>query len=255
MNKGVRLIDNIAALKFCKENQINNVYNIIINYPNEEKLDFEETKKNINLFKQYLDPPQISKFIVKFGSPIHQNPGNYNIKKFENINSDKLIYPKAFLEKNFNYYYNFKRRDNFIEHDWEKLISDWNKEREISTSKFLKSQSTIDKLIFYFVDGGNFIKIYDKRNSDKVMIYMLNKLERDVLLSCSDVISYKKLQEKLPHIPDYQLAAILHSLEENNIVFREENNYLTLPLSYSIVMDSSYNNESKNILTNLYESS
>ena len=254
MNKGVRLIDNIAALKFCKENQINNIYNIITNCPNEEKLDFEETKKTIQLFKQYLDPPQISKFIVKFGSPIHQNPEKYNIKQFENINIDKIMFPKEFLEKNISYYYNFKRKDNFVENDWEQLVSDWKKEREKSTSEFLKSQSTIDKLIFYFVDGGSFITIYDKRNSDSVMIYTLNKLERDVFLSCTDVISYKKLQEKLPHILDYQLAAILHTFEENDIVFREDDSYLSLPLSYSIVMGSSYEKELKHVLSNLCES-
>jgi len=254
MNKGARLIDNIAALKFCKENQINNIYNIITNCPNEEKLDFEETKKNIQLFKQYLDPPQISKFIVKFGSPIHQNPGKYNIKQFENINIDKIMFPKEFLEKNISYYYNSKRKDNFVENDWGQMVSDWKNEHEQHISEWLKSQSTIDKLIFYFVDGDSFIKIYDKRNSDSVMIYTLNKLERDVFLSCTDVISYKKLQEKLLHIPDYQLAAILHTFEENYIVFREDDSYLSLPLSYSIVMGSSYEKESKHVLSNLCES-
>ena len=43
MKKGVRVIENIAALKFCKENGINNGYNIIVNYPNEENIDFEAT--------------------------------------------------------------------------------------------------------------------------------------------------------------------------------------------------------------------
>jgi len=164
------------------------------------------------------------------------------------------MFPKEFLEKKLNYYYNFKRKKKFVENDWEQMVSDWKNEREKSTSEFLKSQSTIDKLIFYFVDGGSFIKIYDKRNSDSVMIYTLNKLERDVFLSCTDVISYKKLQEKLPHILDYQLAAILHTFEENDIVFREDDSYLSLPLTYSIVMDLSYKKESKHVLSNLCES-
>ena len=183
------------------------------------------------MFKQYLDPPQISKFIVKFGSPIYQNPKKYNIKKFENINIDKIMFPKDILEKNISYYYNFERKEKFVGNDWEQMVSDWKKEHLQHQSEWLKSQSIIDKLIFYFVDGGSFIKIYDKRNSEGVLIYTLNKLERDVFLSCTDVISYKKLQEKLPHIPDYQLAAILHSLEENDIVFREDDFYLSLPLS------------------------
>jgi ribosomal peptide maturation radical SAM protein 1 len=44
MNTGTRVIDNIAALTFCKENRIHASYNLLVNYPNEEDIDFEETK-------------------------------------------------------------------------------------------------------------------------------------------------------------------------------------------------------------------
>jgi len=240
MNKGVRLIDNIAALKFCMENQIKNIYNLITNFPNEEKIDFEETKKNIQFFKQYLDPPQISKFIVKFGSPIHQNPEKYNIKQFENINIDKIMFPKELLEKNISYYYNFKRKNNFVENDWELLVSDWKMAREKLIFEGIKRQTTFDELVFYFLDGGSFIKIYDKRNRENIGIYVLDKLEREVFLACIDVISYKELQDKFPHVLDHELAATLHTFEENGIVFREDDCYLSLPLSYSVVNKNSY---------------
>ena len=233
MNKGARVIDNIAALKFCKENSITNRYNLIVNYPNEEPIDYEETKKNIHLFKQYLDPPQLCQLRVLFGNSLYNFPGQFNIEKLEYAPIDKVMFPKEFLEKEFNFVYDFKRKKDLGSNDWEQMVSDWKKEHKQHISEWLKSQSTIDKLIFYFVDGGSFIKIYDKRNFESVMIYTLNKLERDVFLSCTDVISYAKLQETLSHIPDYQLAAILHSFEENDIVFREDDNYLSLPLFFN----------------------
>jgi ribosomal peptide maturation radical SAM protein 1 len=253
MNKGVKLIDNIASLKFSKENQINNNYNIITNFPNEEQLDFEETKKNIMLFKQYLDPPQISKFIVKFGSPIHQNPEKHNIKKFENINSDKIMFPKEYLEKNISYYYNFKRKDNFVENDWEQLISDWKKGREKLIMEGIKRQTTFDDLVFYFLDGEKFLKIYDKRDVDNVGIYILDKIEREIFLSCINATSFQKLQERFPNILDHELAVILHTFEQNGIMFRENDMYLSLPLSYSVVMGSTSEKEPKYILPTLYE--
>lgn len=80
MNKGVRVIDNIEALKFCKENGIRVQYNLVVNYPNEELIDFEETKKNIQHIKQFLDPPQISYFVVEFGSIIYRNFAAFNIE-------------------------------------------------------------------------------------------------------------------------------------------------------------------------------
>jgi len=130
MNKGVRVIDNIAALKFCKENGIRCQYNLVVNYPNEETIDFEETKKNIQHFKQYLDPPQISYFVVEFGSIIYNNPAAFNIEKLEYTNVDKIMFPSEVLKKGISFYYNFKRKNDLGENDWEKLVNEWRQEQQ-----------------------------------------------------------------------------------------------------------------------------
>ena len=44
MNTGTRVIDNIAALTFCKENGIHASYNLLVNYSDEEGIAFEDTK-------------------------------------------------------------------------------------------------------------------------------------------------------------------------------------------------------------------
>jgi len=238
MNKGTRVIDNIAALKFCKENGIINRYNLIIDYPNEETIDFEETKKTIQQFKQYLDPPQICYLRVLFGSPIYLNPEQFNIEQLEYASIDKLMYPQEFLEKGFNFVYGFKRKQELGEHEWVQLIDEWKKERESLEIEGIKKQTTIDKLIFYFVDGGSFVKIYDKRNSENIRIYVLDECEREIFLACIDVVSYDELRERFPDIPDYQLAAILDTFEQSGIVFKDDDSYLSLPLRYNLVSSS-----------------
>lgn len=248
MNKGTRVIDNIAALKFCKENEIKNSYNLIINYPNEEPIDFEETKKTIQLFKQYLDPPQICNLRVMFGSPIYNNPEQFNIEKLEYASIDKMMFPQEFLEKGFSFVYDFKRMKDLGKNDWEGIVADWRKEREKLAINETKSGRAIDKLIFYFVDGGNFIKIYDKRNSEKIGIYVLNEIEREIFLSCIDVTSFQELQERFSHIPDFQLAAILHTFEQNDIVFKEDDRYLSLPLQHSLVTNQLSKRETQQLL-------
>jgi len=236
INKGVRVIDNVAALKFCKENRIKNCYNLIANYPNEEKIDYEQTIKNTSLFRQYLDPPQISNFVVGHGSPIFSNLDSYNIKKLDYKKTDKIMYPKDILEKNFCFFYNFKRLQEYGENDWEKFVEEWTYYKEKTEINSIKTKKLIDRLIFYFVDGGNFLKIYDKRSNENVMIYVLDELERKIFCSCLDVVSYQSLQDKFSDIPDYQLAAILHSFEKSGIVFKEDEWYLSLPLNYERVM-------------------
>ena len=101
---------------------------------------------------------------------------------------------------------------------------------------------TLEKLIFYYVDGGSFLKIYDKRKSDDIKIYDLNEKERDVFLLCLDIISFQDLQNKI-HIDSQELKHILVDFEDNGIIFRENDRYLSLPLSYSISLGSFSKNE------------
>jgi ribosomal peptide maturation radical SAM protein 1 len=236
MNKGVRIIDNIASLKYCKENGIENRYNIIVNYPNEEKKDFEETQRNTRLFMQYLDPPQISYLRVGIGSPIYENPEEFNIEKLEYTNIDKIMFPQEFLEKGLLFSYGFKRKGNHVDNDWEKLVTEWRKIREELTKQWTKRQTAINKLVFYYVDGGSFLKIYDRRNIENVIIYVLDKLEREIFLSCTEVTSIKELRERFSHVPEDKLADVLKAFEESGIVFREDENYLSLPLRYNLAL-------------------
>lgn len=230
INKGVRVIDNIATLKFCKEYGIRNDYNIIIDYPNEEKIDFEETKRNINYFFSYLDPPNINKLLVGYGSSIYNNPEMFNIDHFDYTDIDKLILPDEYLKKGFNFYFNSVKKGCPVENDWHSLIEEWKKIREHLEIEAVKSESRIDKLIFYYVDGRNFLKIYDKRDTKNINTFDLNEIEREIFLSCLDVISYQAIKELFPHIPDEQLKSILDTFKGKGIVFEEDDHYLALPL-------------------------
>lgn len=235
MNKGVRIIDNIAALKCCKENSISNVYNIIINYPNEETKDFEETEQTIKLFKQYLDPPQISKFILGFESPIYEQYEKFNIEKLEPKIIDTIMYPPKVLEHNFCFFSQFKRKQQHRENNWKQLVKEWKTELEQRAIEGLKRKTIFDQLVFYYIEGKTFLKIIDARNRENVMIYVLDQLERDIFLSCIDVISHQELQERFSNISDTDLKNILNNFEETGIIFKEEDLYLSLPLSYSKV--------------------
>jgi ribosomal peptide maturation radical SAM protein 1 len=232
MNKGVRVIDNIAALKFCKENNIKNTYNLLVRYPNEEPVDFEETKKIVQLLKGYLDTPQLCELRVMHGSYIHHHPEQFNIERLEHASIDQIMYPSQYLEKGLSFVYNFKRKNPTSEDPWEPLVEEWKKEQEKSECNI--RQSTIDQLIFYFVDGGTFIKIYDKRDRQNIKIFVLNELERHVILSCIDIISFKELQKKFIDIPEFELTAILQSFEKNGLIFVENDHYLCLPLRCNV---------------------
>ncbi len=245
MNKGVKVIDNIAALKYSKENGIFNNFNLIVNYPNEEHIDFLETIHNIEFIKDYLDPPQISQFVVGYDSPIYKNLEKFNIEKLDYKIIDTLMYPPEILEGNFFFFNQFKRKNEIKENKWNKLVLDWKEGLENREINAVKRKTTIEKLIFYYIDGQSYLKIYDNRNSENVMIYVLNQQERDIILACKNVISYDKLKEKLSNISENELKNMLKIFVEAGIIFEEDDCYLSLPLSYSKIIGN-YNKEKTN---------
>jgi len=244
MNKGVRVIDNIAALKFSKENGIYNNYNIIINYPNEETIDYQESLQNIEFIKDYLDPPQISKFVVGIDSPIYKNLEKFNIEKLENKLIDTLMYPPEILDKDFFFFSQFKRKKEIKENKWKNIVSDWKDTLENRQIKAVKRKTDIEKHIFYFVDGQTYLKIYDNRRNN-IMIYVLNEKERDIIFACENVISYNKLKESLPNISDGELKNTLKIFVEAGIFFKEDDFYLSLPLDYNKISGKYNKKESK----------
>ncbi len=131
MNTRIKVIDNIAALKYCKENGIHASYDLLVNYPFEEDTDVEETKKTLDKIKAIdLDlPQQLTNFVIHFGSTIYNNPATFNIKKIEYTDTDKLMFPPYILEKNISFYYNFKRKKDIRKHDWEQLITEWRQKK------------------------------------------------------------------------------------------------------------------------------
>jgi ribosomal peptide maturation radical SAM protein 1 len=249
MDKGTRVIDNIAALKFCKESNIFNCYNLIVRYPNEESVDFEQTKHTVQLIQSYLDPPNLCNLRVLYGSPVYCHPDLFNIKSFEPASIDKLLFPLDVLEKNISFVYDFVPYKQPPRHNWEELVKRWKDVREQMMLEAVHQPTPLNKFVFYFIDGGTFVKIYDKRNSDNVQIFTLDTDERMVFLACLDVISFEQLQCIFPEMPEYQLAAILHSFENNGIIFRENDFYLSLPLSISPKVSRCYNVELKSIKT------
>jgi len=164
INKGVRIIDNVAALKYSKECGIINSYNLIVNYPNEEKIDFEQTKKTIKYFKQFIDPPHLSPLNVEYGTTIFCNPREFNVKEFNHTQIDTLLFPKEILDKKIAWFYETENKRE-LTNNWQDLVKEWELDREQREIQAVKSNLIADKYVFYYLDGGIFLKIYDKRNN------------------------------------------------------------------------------------------
>jgi ribosomal peptide maturation radical SAM protein 1 len=232
MNKGVKVIDNIAALKHCRENDIINSYNLIINYPNEEKKDFIETLEITDLFKNYLDPPQLSNFVVGFGSPIYTHFKQFNIEKLVPKTTDKIMFPQEILDNNICIFNQFKRIQKSSGNDWHDFLDNWRKDYTHRSSKGAVNQNPVDKLVFYYIDGKTFLKIVDARNRKNVIIFLLNQFEREIFLSCIDIISFDELIFKFQDYLESEFKESLQDMIDSRLIYREGDLLLSLPLSF-----------------------
>jgi hypothetical protein len=142
------------------------------------------------------------------------------------------MFPKEFLEKNFSYIFSFKRKNEINENDWDALIDKWNREYYQSEINGLQRDTELDKFIFYYLDGKNYVKIYDKRNPENIKIYVLDNLERMIFLFCKNVETYDDIKEKFRKFDEKKLRSILDNFEKKGIILREEDRYLSLPLCY-----------------------
>jgi hypothetical protein len=245
MDKGSRVIDNIAALKFCKEHGIKNEYNLIINFPNEEEDEFNETLEIISLFKQYLNPPRTSSFVVGYNSPVYNNLKKYNIQRLTPKKTDKIMFPNHILKNNFQFFYDYIPKQELPKNDWNTLISSWKDIREHVEQVALNTKKLTDQLIFYYLDGGKFIKIFDKRNLVDVQIYVLNENERRVFLSCEDITTFKEINHKLSNLPEQNIKDILEELIKNNILYQENDSFISLPLNASKCLGKSFEKQTE----------
>ena len=236
INKGTRVIDNIAALKYCKEHHIKNQYNLIINYPNEEPLDFKESQQTIALIKNYLDPPNICQLKVVYGSTIQQQPDHFNIQKLKPARIDKIMFPQDFLHKQFNFVFDYTQYQISQKNNWTTLLTDWQTTQQKQRTESINSPMLLDKLIFYYEDGGTFLKIYDKREPQNIQIYILNEIERHIFLLCLDIISYTELHQQLDINPS-DLHNILDEFKQIGILYEEDGYYLSLPLYNTYTYD------------------
>ncbi len=96
-------------------------------------------------------------------------------------------------------------------------------------------ENRIDELIFYYIDGKKFLKIFDKRNTNDIHTFNLNEFEREILLACIDVISFQEIKELFPHISEEQIRSILDIFKNKGFIFEENNHFFALPLRFAII--------------------
>ena len=224
MCKGITVLENVNALKWCKFFNIKPYYNIMTHFPLETSGDVQEETALIKKII-HLDPPSgTPPFMLCYNSPVYQNPTAYNVCNPTIPERYKYIYPKEILDNllisNLSYetitpLHTEKAREHFF-----RQIKAWRENR-------------IASLLYY--DFGDFLKIVDMRHGEQD-IYILEGLERQLYLFLNFIRTGEEISEfcarhTSPSITLlHSLPETLVALEENGLLIAENDKYLGLAL-------------------------
>ena len=244
MNKGVTNIENLAAIKYCQEVGILIIYNLIINYPNEDQCDLQEASENIKFLKSYIPPWAVNSLGIYYGSPVYRNPQDFNIKEIKFPDHALWRFPQKIWQTLISFYYDYTciNDGNDRRLSWQEILRTWQQ----------TGRDRIHRPLLYYQDTGDFLTITDQL-SENSFKRILKGVERELYLFCDSIQTRSAILKQFPEISPDHLERILGKWIANRWMFREEDKFLSLAIRMSSVISAiSYlsNNQYKYLMKN-----
>ncbi len=226
MKKGVKSIQNVQLLKWCKEFGIKPIWNLIWGFPGETNEDYDKTTELVAKISHLAPPNSISKLRLDRFSPNFNFPEKFGLKKIYPYHSYNYIYP--FEEKIlFNLCYFFDYHYDVAE-NFEITLDE-------TRNKIYKWINNFAKVDLFFIDKNDALVIYDLRGLKKEFFFILQNKERFLYLFCDKIQPLSKIKKEYAiHFNqeenENEVIEYLDSFIDKNLMIRENNSYLSLAI-------------------------
>lgn len=224
MRKGVKALQNIQLLKWCKEFDIYPTWNLLWGFPEEPKEEYQAMSELIPLIMHLTPPEDVTKIRLDRFSPNFERPDEFGFTNIRAYPSYSYIYPAVADTsiQNLAYYFVADHRSapGFQEHitALAKNVMLW---REIHAKSDL-----------YITHKGSDALIWDFRPNAKTMLTRLAGLEKELYLVCDAIQSVDHLTriatQYLGSISREDTCALLQEFIDRGLMLREGNSYLSL---------------------------
>jgi len=228
ISKGVSGIQNVYTLVLGKRYGIYIHYNLLYGFPSDEEAEYEMLVHLLGKLK-HLDPPatRVPVQVTRY-APLQTDPQSFGIEIPHYEPSYELIFSEDYLRKTeFNlddYCYYFDRTfENSRQLKWlyeriDELVDTW-KAEQLQRDIYLK-----------YTHMGNGVEIRDSRSLPEKRIY-LDEPAAQILLACEEQTSLKALFSRTNmNFGAEKIQEILFYLEEEGLIFREEDGIVSLVL-------------------------
>ena len=224
MNKGTRVIDNIAIMKYCMEFNIALEANIIIDFPGSTAKEIEETLDNLDYVMPY-HPLTSASFFLGTGSPMWKSPHMYAIKAKTVRQELTQLFPSdiaSTLDFLIQGYRGDRTRQKKKWSPVAKKITRWqsfHKNRKETSPPLLQR------------DGGSFLIIRQEKIDTTIHLHRLYGTSRKIYLFCSTPQSLQAICSAFPDISEKSLLNFFDDLSKKQLLFQENNTFLALAIS------------------------
>jgi ribosomal peptide maturation radical SAM protein 1 len=229
MQKGVKGIQNIQLLKWCKEYAVDPSWNWLWGFPGEQPEEYERMAKLIPLIT-HLQPPQgVASIRLDRFSPNFEHSERHGFINVKPYPSYHYVYPfddrsVANLAYYFTFDYNQPQDVDSYTQNLAKQIIQW---KEVS-----------DDSMLLLVDKGTVLLIIDSRTCspdcpyDFKPIHKLTGLAKILYSKCDKIQTIKQLYQYLnSEISIQEILETLQPLLDFGLMVREDESYLSLAVS------------------------
>ena len=221
MNKGIRVIDNIAAMKFAAEAGISLDGNLILEFPGSTEQEAEETSRVLDYVLPYR-PLAAAAFFLGHGSPVWRHPGKYGLRAVTRHHYNRRLYPAYILK-------NMEMIVESYQGDRSRQRKIWKPVREkILSWQQLHAQRDGSWKPLTYREGGSYIIIRQEHPGRKTEQHRLRGVSREIYLACREPVSIKTLLADYNSITEKQLLKFLNDLQEKKLLFQDEDLCLAL---------------------------
>lgn len=224
MRKGVKALQNIQLLKWCKEFDIYPTWNLLWGFPGEPVAEYQAMSELIPLITHLTPPEGVTKIRLDRFSPNFERPDDFGFTNIRAYPSYSYIYPGVADTsiQYLAYYFVFDDPSDSISQGYIGTLAE-------NVMVWRKSHATSE---LYVVHKDTDTLVWDFRPGAKTLLTRLSGLEQELYLACDAIQSVDHLTaiatKYLGGISREDTSTLLQGFIDRGLMLREGNSYLSL---------------------------
>jgi ribosomal peptide maturation radical SAM protein 1 len=219
IGKGTTTIQNLQAMRLCHELGINNMANLIVDFPGSTQEEVEETRRNLLDYAWSFQPLNVTKFFLGVGSTVDMLRESFGVVRVRN----KELYKAGLPEGVWNRLQLFD-----LDFDVQGEPADWTPVRE-ACETWRAAHAHRKPLLLFYQDGGSFLNIIDDREEER-REGTFEGLAREIYLYCMEIRSLAQIRRQFG-VAEAELLEMLEMFVADRIMFAEQGKYLSLAVA------------------------